>query len=111
MENWGLILIGLLLIVGLIDLLRGQKESAKNWLLRAVIEAERELGSKTGQLKLRTVYEAFMELYPTLRNFVSFGEFSAWVDKALEKMHEMERNNPAIYNYIHEFDIVEHKEE
>lgn len=100
-QNWGMLLIVFLLTVGLIDLIRGQKESAKNWLLRAVVEAEREFGGKTGQLKLRTVYEEFMKLYPTLRNFISFGEFSDWVDNALEKMHEMEHSNPTIYKYIH----------
>lgn len=37
-----------------------QLASVKEWLLYAVAQAEKELGSGTGQLKLRYVYDMFI---------------------------------------------------
>ena len=46
-----------------------QIEMIKQWLLLAVTQAEKELGEKTGQLKLRYVYDLFIKTYPAnLRN-------------------------------------------
>ena len=40
-----------------------QIKSIKEWLLWAVTEAEKNLGSGTGQLKLRYVYNMFIERF------------------------------------------------
>lgn len=70
------------------------------WLLYAVTIAEKELGGGTGQIKLRKVYDMFLEKYPKLSVFVSFDTFSGWVDIALEKMRKMIDENPAAKNLI-----------
>ena len=53
-----------------------QLEKVRQWLLKAVTEAERELGGGTGQLKLRTVYDAFLTKFPWLAPVVSLDKYS-----------------------------------
>jgi hypothetical protein len=57
-----------------------------------VVEAERKLGSGTGQLKLRWVYDLFAGKFPLLSRFLSFAAFSAWVDVALNEMQKLLKN-------------------
>lgn len=45
---------------------RVQIDKVKEWLLWAVTEAEKELGSGTGQLKLRQVYDLFVQRFPVI---------------------------------------------
>lgn len=64
------------------------KELLKYW----VLEAEHELGSGTGQAKLRLVYHWFTEQFK-FASFVPFEKFETWVDEALEWLdHELETN-------------------
>ena len=72
-----------------------QIENIKEWLLLAVTSAEKELGGGTGQLKLRYVYDLFVERYPVAAKVVPFEMFSEWVDEALENMKNMLKNNQA----------------
>lgn len=72
----------------------------KEWLLYAVIEAEKRYGGGTGQVKLRAVYDSFLKEFPKLAFFVSFNMFSAWVDFALDRMREMLQDNKELKNYI-----------
>lgn len=72
----------------------------KQWLLLVVIQAERELGGGTGQLKLRYVYDLFINRFPVAAKIVSFEIFSTWVDEALEKMREMLRENKAVKEFV-----------
>ena len=48
----------------------------KEWLKYAVAMAEKELQSGTGQLKLRLVYQRFIETFPAIAKVVSFEVFS-----------------------------------
>lgn len=66
-----------------------QLNKVKEWLLYAVVEAERELGSKTGQLKLRYVYDLFMCRFKFGAYIISFDTFSRLVDEALDEMKDM----------------------
>jgi hypothetical protein len=66
-----------------------QLDKVKQWLLLAVLEAERELGSKTGQLKLRMVYSQFVDKFKIVSLIISFDQFSLLVDEALEEMKDM----------------------
>lgn len=100
MNNWGTILILLMAIVGVIELVRNDKEKAKKWLLLAVTEAEKEWGGKTGVLKLRYVYEQFIHVFPLLSKFTSFETFSEMVDSALEEMQHYINTNMAIFEYV-----------
>ncbi len=77
-----------------------QLEKVRQWLLKAVTEAERELGGGTGQLKLRTVYDAFLTKFPWLAPLVSFDRFSELVDEALEEMRKMLAKNKAVQAYV-----------
>lgn len=70
------------------------------WLLLAVIKAEKELGDGTGQVKLRFVYDLFIDKFRFASMFISFNQFSILVDSALEVMKEMISNNNQIKNYI-----------
>lgn len=72
----------------------------KEWLLYAVTEAEKELGSGTGQIKLRYVYNLFLSKFPYLAKVVSFDDFSKLVDEALEKFRELLKTNKSISEYV-----------
>lgn len=72
----------------------------KNWLVWAVTEAETVFGSKTGKLKLRYAYELAVARFPVLAKLMPFAMFSKFVDKALEVMREMIKNNKSIAEAI-----------
>lgn len=72
----------------------------KEWLLYAVAKAEKELGSGTGQLKLRYVYDMFITKFSHLSKIISFEAFSLLVDESLDIFREMLENNKNISNYI-----------
>lgn len=77
-----------------------QIEKVKEWLLWAVTKAEAELGGGTGQLKLRQVYDVFVQRFPAVAMAVSFDTFSLWVDEALEDMRDMLKQNQAVKNLV-----------
>lgn len=77
-----------------------QIANIKEWLRFAVTEAERDLGSGTGQLKLRKVYDMALSKYPLLIRFVRFEQFSEWVDDALKWMREQLTTNPNVESYV-----------
>lgn len=68
---------------------RSEKSLIRSWLLLAVTEAEKQLGSGTGQQKLKRVYLWFTERFPVASFFVAFETFSGWVDAALEVMEQI----------------------
>lgn len=73
-----------------------QLEKLKEWLLWAVVEAEKEFGCETGVIKLRYVYDLFIVTFPVLAKLLSFERFSGLVDEALEKMETLLTTNPKI---------------
>lgn len=77
-----------------------QIANLKEWLKFAVTEAERALGSGTGQLKLRLVYDMAVQNFPWLLKIVSFETFSEWVDEALEWMNKQLDTNNKIHNIV-----------
>lgn len=70
-----------------------QLDNVREWLLFAVTQAEAELGSGTGKLKLRQVYDQFAERFPALVMVISFQTFSEMVDDALVEMRKMLAEN------------------
>ena len=72
----------------------------KEWLKLAVIQAEKELGEKTGQAKLRYVYDLFLTKFNWLAKVITFEQFSAYVDEALEWMRNQLESNEAIKNIV-----------
>ncbi|MCD8198378.1 MAG: hypothetical protein LUE24_14660 [Lachnospiraceae bacterium] len=77
-----------------------QLKSVTEWLLWAVTEAEKELGSGTGQLKLRYVYNMFIERFSALARIISFEMFSGLVDEALVSMKNLLSTNTAVQEYV-----------
>lgn len=75
-------------------------KNIKEWLLYAVIEAEKELGEKTGALKLRLVYDRAVEKFEWIATVVTFEVFSEWVDEALDRMKNMLNSNKVVANYV-----------
>ncbi|MGN0133176.1 MAG: hypothetical protein ACI4AO_00485, partial [Anaerotignum sp.] len=53
-----------------------------------------------GQLKLRQVYDVFVQRFPAIAMAVSFDTFSQWVDEALENMRDMLKQNQAVKNLV-----------
>ena len=77
-----------------------QISQIKEWLLFAVAQAEKELGSGTGQLKLRYVYDMFIARFPHLVKFIGFEAFSGLVDEALDIFREMLQQNKDVNKYL-----------
>lgn len=108
-ENWQLIIVAIAVIAVAIYLVyvfikmphSAQLAKLQEWLLWAVAEAEKALGSGTGQLKLRYVYDMFVGRFPALAKVISFEAFSLLVDKALQKFNELLSSNQKVDEYIH----------
>jgi hypothetical protein len=77
-----------------------QITKVKEWLLYAVTAAEKELGSGTGQVKLRYVYDAFLSKFPYLSKTISFESFSGLVDEVLVNFRTMLSQNSNLQNYV-----------
>ena len=93
-------------VIWFLGLPRGaQLKKVREWLLLAVTQAEKELGSKTGKLKLRTVYDAFLTKFPWLAPVISFDRFSELVDDALEEMRDMLDKNEAVKAFVNREDM------
>ena len=72
--------------------------------MQAVAEAERCLGSKTGQMKLSVVYSSFVKTFPWLAKIISFDLFADLVDEALENLSDILQNSVTkenIEDYLH----------
>lgn len=77
-----------------------QIRKLKEWLLWAVIEAERIFGTETGEMKLRYVYNLFAVTFPWMERIITFEQFKELVDEALERMEELLQKNSKIKEYI-----------
>ena len=96
-ENWYIVVGLLALFVGLFYV---RLNDVQEWLLGVVTEAEKQMGSGTGQLKLRQVYDKFLEKFPLLSVLVPFKMFAEMVDKALAKMRLMLAGNSFAQSYV-----------
>lgn len=91
---------GVIGIIIIIYLIVNQRKKVLEWLKYAVTEAEKMFGEKTGQLKLRQVYDWFVQKFPVVATVVPFRVFSAWVDVALETMRLWIEDNKNVASYI-----------
>lgn len=100
-KNWFIVMafvaVLTLTIYSVIFFIKEPKETKlknlKEWLKWAVVQAEKELGSGTGALKLRMVYDMAIQKYPWLINYITFERFSTWVDEALDWMRKQLETN------------------
>lgn len=97
-NNWmNVVFVILAIIIVVYAIMTGK---VKEWLKWAVVDAEEYLGTGTGQLKLREVYDSFISAFPVFSKIVPFFIFSKWVDMALEWMRYQLENNPKIASYV-----------
>lgn len=107
-QNWYLILAAIaVLIVGIkviYELIQSKQLIPKiqEWLLYAVIEAEKALGEGTGEAKLRLVYDMMIAKFPAAVLLISFAKFKEMVDIALAQLEEMLKDNVNLQHYIDE---------
>lgn len=99
-ENWSMLVVSIVILAVFFYAVITEKANVKEWLKWAVTQAEMWLGSGTGQLKLRDVYEKFTAQYPLFAIFVPFSTFSFWVDEALEWMKAQMSANGKIKSYV-----------
>lgn len=107
-ENWAVVFaiacvlcMVLATVISFMKLPNNEKiKNVKEWLKWAVVEAEKQLGSSTGQLKLRLVYDMFCARFGEIAKYVPFETFSKWVDEALEWMKNQLESNDAIKCYV-----------
>lgn len=107
-NNWLLIVITIAVISVIVGLVikffklptNEQIKKVKEWLIFACMEAEKELGEKTGQLKLRMVYDMFLSKFTWLAKVITFEKFSQYVDEALDKFKEMLSDNKAVQELV-----------
>ena len=108
MNNWLTIVLSIaalaVFVVKVVQFVRSpsdkQIENLKEWLKLAVTEAEAALGSGTGQLTLRDVYDMAVEKFPWVGEFITFETFSTWVDEALEWMNNQLESNENVKAYV-----------
>lgn len=79
-----------------------QIKMIREWLLYAVIEAEKQLGGGTGKIKLRKVYGMFVTTFPWIAKVITFEFFSKLVDDALVEMQKLLENNEDVKGYVEE---------
>ena len=107
-ENWFLIVFALVAIIfvtcSIIRFIHmptaKQIENLMEWLKIAVLEAEKQFQSGTGQLTLRAVYESAVIAFPWIAKYMTFEKFSQLVDIALVWMREQIEQNEKIREYI-----------
>lgn len=79
-----------------------QLKIIQEWLLLAVVEAEKHLGGGTGKIKLRYVYDIFIDKFKFMALVITFEQFSLMVDDALVIMRDMLSDNEKLKIYIEE---------
>lgn len=108
MEYWWLaivilaiIIIAFMFLTIYIKLPNSKKaKKVKEWLLFAVVQAEKELGSGTGQLKLRYVYNLALSKFPIFIKLIPFELFSNFVDGALQQLKNIIEDNEGVKEYM-----------
>ena len=79
-----------------------QLEALKFWLRKAVYEAEKYFGSKTGQLKLAHVYNLAVTQFPWIAEYITYEEFDdKYVKAALKWLEKQLAENPAIVKLLY----------
>lgn len=96
-----IIIIAFMFLITYINLPNSKKATkVKEWLLFAVVQAEKELGSGTGQLKLRYVYNLALSKFPVFIKLIPFELFSSFVDGALQQLGNLIENSEGVKKYM-----------
>lgn len=107
-ENWYIIVLVVAAVVAIVlaavkffkSSSKEQIEKIREWLLYATTLAEKELGGGTGKIKLRYVYDMFVEKFTWLAKIITFERFSNLVDEVLGDMNDLLTTNAAVNLYV-----------
>ena len=94
-EYWMLLVVAAIAVIGGLYVIIKEPQRIKQWLIWACSQAELALGSGTGMLKLREVYNMFITQYPIFSKFISFETFQKWTEEALETFKKWLESNPS----------------
>jgi len=108
LENWALWVVLAATVAFVVNFIHNwfskptsqQIADLQEWLKWAVAQAEKALGSGTGELKLRMVYDSALSKFPWIKNFISFEIFKGYVDIALNWLEDELSQNSAVSSYI-----------
>ncbi len=118
-ENWYIFI----LFIGVISMMairvyeflkqpnKAQLQQIQEWLVYAVAKAEEVLGSGTGKMKLKYVYDMFVTKFPAFAMFISYEKFVEMTEKALKEFKEMIAENPKIKEFYAWDEILNNTEE
>lgn len=100
--NWDFILLIVAAVAAIVFFaFKGNKSVIMKMLYALVTEAEKELGSGTGSLKLATVIaQIYPKLPAVIKLFVTEKTITKWVEDALATAKEAWKQNMAIAEYI-----------
>lgn len=92
-QYWLLIIFALAAAGTLVYIIIKEPQHIKQWLIWACAQAELALGSGTGMLKLREVYDMFITQYPIFSKIIPFSLFQKWTEEALLIFKDWLENN------------------
>lgn len=101
-NNWDFVLlIAAALAAVVFFAFKGNKSVVMKMLYALVTEAEKELGSGTGSLKLATVVASVYPKLPTIiKTFISEKTLTQWIEEALTEAKDSWQKNTNIAGYI-----------
>ena len=96
MDNWQIISIFLGVAIAVLIVIF----VPKNWLLKAVTDAEHEYGDGYGEYQKMVVYNLLLKEFPILSKFLPYPVFSWLVAAALRKMRKILDKKPKIAEFV-----------
>ncbi|RKD22465.1 Bacteriophage holin of superfamily 6 (Holin_LLH) [Caminicella sporogenes DSM 14501] len=102
---WDSILLVLLVVAGLLYLYKqGKKEFVRKVVLSLVIQAEKALGSGTGELKYAMVVEKVYSVLPTILRFlITKKELDKLIEEAVQYMKKYLSTERNLLGYENEY--------
>lgn len=99
-DNWFLIVVFLCVLFTFISHLnqvlllspKQRQELIRNTILDLVLEAEKQLGSKTGEAKLQLVINNFYKKYPIAKLAIKEDSLITFIEESVQKMKETLEN-------------------
>lgn len=106
---WSIIVVVLVLLVLFILLKLGKKEAVKKIVLALVVQAEKNLGSGTGELKYASVVEGLYNKLPFIITFLfSKKEVNDFIEDAVIKLKDiLSKDDVTLLGYDEEKLLVE----
>lgn len=103
--NWGSIITIIFVVVGLLYLYKnGKKEFVRQAVLSLVVQAEKALGSGTGELKYAMVVENIYKMLPSILTLlISKKELDRLIEDGVQYMKEYLSKDKDLLGYSDEY--------